>query len=103
FYSQGGQFYYIRGLGLVRNVQDIGNIVVTTHNGVPVHVRDVGNVQIGSAPRLGQFGYMKNDDAVEGVIMMRTGEQAQVVLKRVEAMTQHLNESVLPPDVKLFP
>ncbi len=103
FYSQGGQFYYIRGLGLVRNVQDIGNIVVTTHNGVPVHVSDVGKVQIGSAPRLGQFGYMKNDDAVEGVIMMRTGEQAQVVLKRVEAMTQHLNESVLPQDVKIFP
>ena len=103
FYSQGGQFYYIRGLGLVRNTEDIGNIVVTSKNGIPVYVRDVGQVAIGHAPRLGQFGYMGQHDAVEGVILMRVGEQAQVVLKRVEAMTKNLNEHVLPPDVKVVP
>ena len=43
FYSQGGQFYYVRGLGLVRNLDDIGNIVVATHNGIPVYVKDVGD------------------------------------------------------------
>src|SRR5579862_6403997 len=103
FYSQGGQFYYIRGLGLVRNTQDIGNIVLQEHNGTPVFVRDVAQVEIGHAPRLGQFGYMNQEDAVEGVILMRVGEQAQVILKKVERMTDDLNRHVLPPDVKIVP
>jgi len=103
FYSQGGQFYYVRGLGLVRSLEDIGNIVIATHNGIPVSVKDVGQVTTGSAPRLGQFGYMRQNDAVEGVILMRVGEQAQVVLKKVEELTATLNKSVLPPDVKVVP
>jgi len=103
FYSQGGQFYYIRGLGLVRDVQDIGNIVLAERSGIPIYVKDVAKVEIGHAPRLGQFGYMSQDDAVEGVILMRVGEQAQVVLKRVEDMTADLNQHVLPPDIKIVP
>ena len=103
FYPQGGQFYYVRGLGLVKNVEDIGNIVLASHNGIPVYVRDVAKVAIDHAPRLGQFGYMDNDDAVEGVILMRVGEQAQVVLKQVEALTDQLNASVLPKDVRIVP
>jgi cobalt-zinc-cadmium resistance protein CzcA len=103
FYSQGGQFYYIRGLGLVRNTEDIGNIIVQEKNGIPVRVKDLSEVKIGFAPRLGQFGYMHQNEAVEGVILMRVGEQAQVILKRVEAMTKELNEHVLPPDVKIVP
>src|SRR6185437_15802429 len=56
---------------------------------------------IGNAPRLGEFGFNKTDDAVEGVIMMRRGEQTQNVLKGVEAKTRQLNEGILPPDVKV--
>ena len=103
FYSQGGQFYYVRGIGLVRNTEDIGNIVVGNSNGVPIRVKDIGDVVIGHAPRLGQFGFQKNDDAVEGVILMLRGEQTQNVLKGVEAKTDELNRSVLPPDVKIRP
>ena len=103
FYSQGGQFYYIRGLGLVKTTEDIGNVVVATNNGIPTYVKDVAKVEIGHAVRLGEFGYMKNDDAVEGVILMRVGEQAQVVLKRVEALTKELNQRVLPKDIKIVP
>jgi cobalt-zinc-cadmium resistance protein CzcA len=66
-------------------------------------VKDIAKVEIGYAPRLGQFGYRKQDEAVEGVILMRVGEQAQVILRRVEAMTKELNEHVLPPDVKVVP
>ena len=91
FYSQGGQFYYVRGIGLVRNTSDIGNIVVGSNNGVPIRVKDIGDVVIGHAPRLGEFGYQKNDDAVEGVILMLRGEQTQNVLKGVEAKTEELN------------
>jgi heavy metal efflux system protein len=103
FYSQGGQFYYVRGLGQVKTTEDIGNIVLATKDGIPTYVKDVAQVEIGSAVRLGQFGYMKKDDAVEGVILMRVGEQAQVVLKRVEDLTKDLNQHVLPPDVKIVP
>ncbi|MGA8579925.1 MAG: efflux RND transporter permease subunit, partial [Bryobacteraceae bacterium] len=103
FYSLGGQFYYVRGLGLVRDTADIGNIVLQEKNGIPVYVKDIAKVEIGHAPRLGQFGYMKQDEAVEGVILMRVGEQAQVILRRVEAMTKELNDHVLPPDVKVVP
>jgi cobalt-zinc-cadmium resistance protein CzcA len=103
FYSQGGQFYYIRGLGLVKDTADIGNIILQQKGHIPVYVKDVAKVEIGHAPRLGQFGYMKQDEAVEGVILMRVGEQAQVILRRVESMTKELNEHVLPPDVKVVP
>src|SRR5882724_6609020 len=103
FYSQGGQFYYVRGIGLVRNTEDIGNIVVGANKGVPVRVRDVGDVTIGNAPRLGQFGFQKNDDAVEGVILMLRGEQTQNVLAGVEKQTEKLNHGILPPDVKIHP
>lgn len=103
FYSQGGQFYYVRGLGLMRDVQDIGDTIVGSQNGVPVRIKDIGQVTMGHAPRLGEFGFMKNDDAVEGVILMRTGEQTQNVLKSVEAETNDLNAHVLPPDVKVHP
>jgi len=103
FYAEGGQFYYVRGLGRVKTTDDIGNIVITVKNGVPVLVKDIATVDIGHAPRLGQFGFNNRDDAVEGVILMRTGEQAQVVLKRVEAETRQLNDSILPKDVKVHP
>jgi cobalt-zinc-cadmium resistance protein CzcA len=103
FYSQGGQFYYVRGLGLVRDTRDIGDVIVGTQNGVPVRIRDIGDITIGGAPRLGEFGFNKKDDAVEGVIMMRRGEQTQNVLKGVEAKSQQLNEQILPADVKVKP
>ena len=107
FYSQGGQFYYVRGIGLVRNQEEIGNIIVGSNKGVPIRVKDIGEVTIGNAPRLGQFGFQdkqkNNDDAVEGVILMRRGEQAQNVLEGVQKKTEELNRSVLPKDVKIRP
>jgi cobalt-zinc-cadmium resistance protein CzcA len=103
FYTQGGEFYYVRGLGRLETVEDIGNVVVAVHDGTPVLVKDVGRVVIGIAPRLGEFGYEKQDDAVEGVILLLTGEKTQDVLKRVEAKTKQLNNGILPKDVKVVP
>ena len=101
FYSEGGQFYYVRGLARVRTLDDIANIVVAVHDGTPILVKDLGDVVIGNAPRLGQFGFNETNDAVEGVILMRRGEQTQTVLKAVEAKTEQLNDSVLPRDVHI--
>ena len=107
FYSQGGQFYYVRGLGLVKSSDDIGEIVVSSNNGAPVRIRDIGHVEIGHAPRLGIFGFQdktkNNDDAVEGVILMRRGEQTQNVLQGVERKTEEINKSLLPRDLRVRP
>ena len=103
FFSQGGQFDYVRGIGLLRDTKDISDVVVGSQNGVPVRISDVGDVAIGNAPRLGEFGFNKTDDAVEGVIMMLRGDQTQNVLQGVEAKTRELNERILPPDIKVHP
>ena len=84
-------------------LEDIGNVVLAVKNGTPVLVHDVGDVVIGHAPRLGQFGFNQQNDAVEGVVLMRTGEQAQTVLKGVEAKTRSSTTNVLPKDVKVVP
>jgi heavy metal efflux system protein len=103
FYSEGAQFYYVRGLGRLQTLDDIGNVVVAVHDGIPTLVKDVGDVTLGIAPRLGQFGIGRQNDAVEGVIMLRTGDKTQDVLKRVEEKTRELNTNVLPSDVKIVP
>src|SRR6516165_9911173 len=107
FYTQGGQFYYVRGLGLVKSIEDIGQVVVASLNGVPVRIKDIGRVEIGHAPRLGIFGFQtkeqNDDDAVEGVILMRRGEQTQNVLEGVEKKTSEINQTLLPPDVRIRP
>ena len=103
FYSEGGQFYYVRGLARLKTLEDIGNVVIAVRNGTPILAKDLGQVVIGSAPRLGQFGFDSTDDAVEGVILMRRGEQTQAVLQGVQAKARELNDSILPPDVRLHP
>ncbi len=102
FYSQGSQFFYVRGLGLVTKTEDIGDIVVGSNNGVPVRIRDIGDVTIGNALASVNSSEV-DDDRVEGVILMLTGEQTQNVLKGVEAKTEELNKSILPPDIKIHP
>jgi cobalt-zinc-cadmium resistance protein CzcA len=107
FYTQGGQFYYVRGIGLVKSTDDIGEVVVASNNGAPVRIKDIGRVEIGHAPRLGIFGFQdkskNNDDAVEGVILMRRGEQTQNVLEGVERKTEEINKTMLPRDVRIRP
>ena len=101
FYSQGGQFFYVRGLGRLETAEDIGDVVLAVHDGTPVLVKSVGKVEIGIAPRLGQFGYMNRDDAVEGVVLALTGAKTENVLQQVQAKTIELNSEILPKDVKV--
>ncbi len=98
FYTQGGQFYYVRGLGLVKTIEDIGEVVVgQPAMAFPFASKTSGRVVIGHAPRLGIFGFQdkqkNDDDAVEGVILMRRGEQTQTVLEGVEKKTEEINRN----------
>jgi cobalt-zinc-cadmium resistance protein CzcA len=97
------QAMVIRGVGLVQRTEDIEKIVVAESKGVPVFVRDVATVQIGAAPQTGIFGAGKESGGVEGIVLMRRGENPSEVLKGVKAAIDELNATKLPPGVKIVP
>jgi len=99
--EKNGQAYVVRGIGLLDSRQDIENTIVDIFNGNPLLVKNVARVQEASAPRVGQVGLNDNDDVVEGIIVMRKGENPSEVLARVKEKIQELNTSVLPGDVKM--
>jgi len=95
------QAYVVRGLGLIDSEKDIENTIVDIFNGNPILVKNVATVHEASAPRVGQAGLNNNDDVVEGIIVMRKGENPSEVLASVKAKIAELNTSILPPDVKM--
>lgn len=99
--EKNGQAYVVRGLGLLSSRADIENTVVDNFNGNPVLVKNIATVQEASAPRVGQVGLNNNDDVVEGIVVMRKGENPSEVLERLKAKVEELNTKVLPPDVKM--
>ncbi len=100
----GEQSYNIRGIGLLKNVHDIENIVVAEMKGVPVRVRDVANVNLGYAPRLGVVGHDDEDDVVQGVVLMRYDGETPSTLEGVHARVERIrNLHLLPPGMELIP
>ncbi|MBY0506490.1 MAG: CusA/CzcA family heavy metal efflux RND transporter [Bryobacteraceae bacterium] len=97
------QSMVIRGVGLIQGIADIENIVVTEARGVPVFVKDVGRVQLGSAAPTGIFGVGQTPGGVEGIVLMRRGENPTDVLKSIKLAVDDLNGSRLPEGVKLSP
>lgn len=95
------QAYVVRGIGLLNNAEEIGNIIVDNINGTPILVKDIASVSVSALPRLGQVGRDKQNDVVEGIIVMRKGENPSEVIKRVQDRITYLNEKVLPQDVKI--
>ncbi|MBT1701893.1 efflux RND transporter permease subunit [Chryseosolibacter indicus] len=99
--EKNGQAYVVRGMGLLNSIEDIENIIVEDREGVPVLVRNVASVIQSDLPRVGQVGLNKNDDVVEGIVVMRKGENSSEVLGRVKAKIDELNTLILPGDVKM--
>lgn len=99
--EKNGQAYVVRGIGLLDKIEDIENIIVENINGTPILVRNLAEVKESDAPRVGQVGLGISDDVVEGIIVMRKGENPSEVLQRVKAKIADLNERVLPSDVKM--
>ncbi len=97
------QSMVIRGVGLIRSVEDIEGVVLAAVGGVPVFVRDVGRVQIGAAPPTGKFGLNGKAGGVEGIVLMRRGENPSEVLAGVSAEIDRLNETRLPKGVRIRP
>ncbi len=98
----GQQEVDVIGVGLIRTVDDIRDIVLASYNGTPVLVKDIAAVSIGFAPRLGIAGRDKEDDIVQGVVLMRQGEKTREVIAGVRTELERINASgILPPGVQL--
>ena len=99
--ERNGQSYVVRGIGVLNSIEDINNIIINKINGVPLLVKNVGNVIESGKPRLGQVARDQQEDVMEGIIVMRKGENPSEVLERVRAKVDELNNSILPKDVKI--
>ncbi len=99
--EKNGQAYVVRGLGLLSSIADIENTIVDNYNGNPVLVKNIATVAEASAPRVGQVGLNNNDDVVEGIVVMRKGENPSEVLARLKAKIEELNTQTLPSDVSM--
>ncbi len=124
FIVRNNQAYVVRGIGLLNDINEIKNIIVTTNNDIPVLVKDVADVQISNVPRLGRVGradpvidsignlildstghrkIIDQDDVVEAIVIMRKGENPTAVVQAVKKKIEKLNSSVLPQDTKIVP
>ena len=103
YVSQGSQQFAIRGIGLLRSAEDIGQIAVSSRNGTPILIRDIAQVKVGSVPRLGTVGQDTDDDVVTGIIVMRKGENPSEVLKGIKLKVDELNKRTLPKGVQIVP
>lgn len=99
--EKNSQAYVVRGLGLLNSIADIENTIVDELNGNPILVKNIASVKESSAPRVGQAGLNEKDDVVEGIVVMRKGENPSDVLARLKTKIAELNSVVLPSDVKM--
>src|SRR5712691_10860605 len=98
----GPQAAVVRGVGLIRTAEELRNTMLTQSGGNPVLVRDVASVQISNKPRLGIASKDADDDIVQGIVLMRRGEQSMPTIKRVEREVERINNSnILPPGVRI--
>ncbi|MFN4145153.1 MAG: efflux RND transporter permease subunit [Runella sp.] len=97
--ERGSEAYVVRGLGILTSIADIGGVLVKIENDVPVYVRNVATVKESAMPRLGQAGRGNNGNTVEGIVVMRKGENPDAVIKAVVQKVKELNQNILPKDV----
>ncbi|HPG42100.1 MAG TPA: CusA/CzcA family heavy metal efflux RND transporter [bacterium] len=96
--------YIVRGVGLIKSIADIENIVLKSHEGVPTFIKDVAQVKIGEAVRMGASMKNGQNEAVGGIVMMLRGENSRQVVKRVENKVNEINENnILPDGIKIVP
>jgi cobalt-zinc-cadmium resistance protein CzcA len=98
---KGSQAVVVRGLGILNNIEDIENIIIANVGGAPILVKNVASVRPSYQPRLGIVGRDTLDDVVEGIVLMRKGENPGIVLEALKAKIDDLNSNILPEDVKI--
>ncbi|MGI8770485.1 MAG: efflux RND transporter permease subunit [Acidobacteriaceae bacterium] len=102
YMTMGSQSVNVRGIGLLKSLQDMNNIVVAERNGTPVLLRDVATVAEGHLPRLGKVGFNENPDTVEGIVLLQKGEQSLPALAALKLKIHELNTgNLLPPGMQI--
>ena len=105
--AQGRQQFLIRSLGLLQSSADIGNVVVAENKGTPILVRDIAEIVESRVPAQGVVGFTdasgNQEDIVSGIVLLRKDENPSMVLEALKAKVDTLNNSVLPPGVKIIP
>ncbi len=100
---RGEQAAVIRGIGLVRSLEDLGNIVVASPQGTPIYLKALGRLQLGALTRNGIAGKDEAPDVVTGIVLLLRGENPSRVLQDIHRQVEALNHGGLPPDVKVVP
>ena len=103
YIEHGDEALVVRGVGLLKSADEIGEIVVDTNDGVPIRIKDVADISVGPQPRTGIVGMNQRDDIVEGIVLLIKGRDAVNVLNGVKGKIAELNEFGLPPGVKVTP
>ncbi|RHR52585.1 CusA/CzcA family heavy metal efflux RND transporter [Parabacteroides sp. AF17-28] len=101
--TRSSQAYVVRGIGLINDVKEIENIVVKNINGTPILVKNLADVHESCLPRLGQVGRMEEDDVVQGIIVMRKGENPGEVIAALKDKIADIQQNALPEDVRIVP
>ncbi|HJY82862.1 MAG TPA: CusA/CzcA family heavy metal efflux RND transporter, partial [Candidatus Binatia bacterium] len=99
----GVQSYIVRGIGLFRDTEDIGNVAVTSRNGTPIYIRQLGEVSVGARVPMGRVGKDDDPDIVQGIVLMRRGEKSLPTLELVRQKVEKLNNGILPKGMKIVP
>lgn len=105
--DRGDLSYVVRGIGLIRDLKDMGNIVVKTENGVPIYLNDIGTLKYGNLERKGILGFVDANhdysDGVEGIVQMLRFQNPSKVLKEIHVAINELNNDILPEGVHIHP
>lgn len=101
YLTMGSQSINVRGIGLLQNLQDMKNVLIAEHNGVPVYLSDIAEVREGWQPRLGLVGIDHDDDAIEGIVLLQRGEQSLPALRALKEKVKELNDGLLPHGMKI--
>src|SRR5262249_13138872 len=100
----GEQSFNVRGIGLIQNLDDIRNVVISAKGGTPLRVQDVADVVVGNAPRLGIVGHDKEDDVVQGIVLMKVGGNTLATLQGVREKVEEIRRHhLLAPGMDLRP
>jgi heavy metal efflux system protein len=99
----GDQYYMVRGIGLIKNLKDIENNVVSYKNGKPILLKNIAQVSLGNIPRTGIIIFNRNDDAVMGNVILRRGEKSIPSIKSINEKVKDLNSTMLPKGISIHP
>jgi cobalt-zinc-cadmium resistance protein CzcA len=103
YIDHGNEAMVVRGTGLLRSTEDINHTVIASQDGVPVFVKNIGDVVIGPQPRIGIVGFNEFDDVVQGIVLLIKGSNTMEVLKGVKERIEYLNSYGLPQGIRLIP